>query len=280
MTTENRIFVHICSNIKAVVTKVPLNSVNINHSAGSIVAGTLQNSRNGRRSMRDLRLKVLIPHRYVAFLLAQHQSVKYEIYPLSPVSRHRLSLVKRKLLVLDLDETLIHSHHDAMLRPTVKPSTPPDFVLKVTIDKHPVRFFVHKRPHVDYFLDIVSQWYELVVFTASMEIYGAAVADKLDNGRGILRRRFYSFSMSARAPGTYTHRRRVCVPPTKDLCNYDAERGSNWIVAPDNAIPIKSWFSDPLDVALLNLLPVLDALRFTHDVRSVLSRNLHLHRLW
>lgn len=33
--------------------------------------------------------------------------------------------------------------------------------------------------------------YELVVFTASMEIYGAAVADKLDNNRGILRRRYY-----------------------------------------------------------------------------------------
>lgn len=48
----------------------------------------------------------------------------------------------------------------------------------------------------------------------------------------------------------------------------------------DNAIPIKSWFSDPTDIALLNLLPVLDALRFTADVRSVLSRNLHLHRLW
>lgn len=49
---------------------------------------------------------------------------------------------------------------------------------------------------------------------------------------------------------------------------------------PNNAIPIKSWFSDPMDVALLSLLPLLDALRFTNDVRSVLSRNLHLHRLW
>ena len=37
----------------------------------------------------------------------------------------------------------------------------------------------------------VSQWYDLVVFTASMEIYGAAVADKLDNRRGILSRRYY-----------------------------------------------------------------------------------------
>lgn len=65
-------------------------------------------------------------------------------------------MVRRKILVLDLDETLIHSHHDGVIRQTVKPGTPPDFVLKVTIDRHPVRFFVHKRPHVDFFLDIVS----------------------------------------------------------------------------------------------------------------------------
>lgn len=37
----------------------------------------------------------------------------------------------------------------------------------------------------------VSQWYDVVVFTASMEIYGAAVADELDAGRNILRRRYY-----------------------------------------------------------------------------------------
>ncbi|KDR22343.1 CTD nuclear envelope phosphatase 1 homolog isoform X1 [Zootermopsis nevadensis] len=210
--------------------------------------------------------------------VVQHQPVKYEIFPLSPLSRHRLSIVKRKVLVLDLDETLIHSHHDGVVRQTVKPGTPPDFVLKVTIDRHPVRFFVHKRPHVDFFLDIVSQWYELVVFTASMEIYGAAVADKLDNNRGILRRRYY---------------RQHCTPDlgsyTKDLSAICGDLTSIFILDnspgayrayPDNAIPIKSWFSDPMDTALLNLLPVLDALRFTQDVRSVLSRNLHLHRLW
>ncbi|XP_019881835.1 CTD nuclear envelope phosphatase 1 isoform X1 [Aethina tumida] len=209
--------------------------------------------------------------------IIQHQSVKYDLFPLSPLSRHRLSIVKRKVLVLDLDETLIHSHHDGVLRQTVRPGTPPDFVLKVNIERHPVRFFVHKRPHVDFFLDIVSQWYELVVFTASMEIYGAAVADRLDAGRGILQRRFY---------------RQHCTPDlgsyTKDLSAICNDLSSVFILDnspgayrayPDNAIPIKSWFSDPTDVALLNLLPVLDALRFTADVRSVLSRNLHLHRL-
>ena len=37
----------------------------------------------------------------------------------------------------------------------------------------------------------VSQWFELVVFTASMEIYGTAVADKLDANQGMLNRRYY-----------------------------------------------------------------------------------------
>lgn len=66
--------------------------------------------------------------------------------------------MKRKILVLDLDETLIHSHHNGVVRQMVKPGTPPDFVIKVTIEKHPVSFFVYKRPHVDYFLDVVSRF--------------------------------------------------------------------------------------------------------------------------
>ncbi|XP_014668346.1 PREDICTED: CTD nuclear envelope phosphatase 1-like [Priapulus caudatus] len=208
----------------------------------------------------------------------QHQTVRYELIPLSPMSKHRLSIVRRKVLVLDLDETLIHSYHDGVLRPTVKPGTPPDFVIKVIIDRHPVRFFVHKRPHVDFFLEIVSQWYDLVIFTASMEIYGAAVTDKLDNKRGILRRRYYRQHCTLEF-GSYT----------KDLSALHGDLSSIFILDnspaayrsfPDNAVPIKSWFYDPTDTALLNMLPVLDALRFVGDVRSVLSRNLHLHRLW
>ncbi|TGZ70671.1 hypothetical protein CRM22_003072 [Opisthorchis felineus] len=123
--------------------------------------------------------------------ITQYQSVKYDIVPLSPLSKYRLCTLRRKVMVLDLDETLIHSVHDGTLRPTVRPGTPPDFVLKVDIDHHPVRFSVHKRPHVDFFLNVISQWYELVIYTASLEIYGAGVTEHLDNGRRILQRRFY-----------------------------------------------------------------------------------------
>jgi len=221
--------------------------------------------------------------------IQQYQTVRYEMVPLSPLSKHRLNMVKRKVLVLDLDETLIHSHHDGVYRQTVTPGTPPDFVLKVTmakmspdgkvvIDKHPVRFFVHKRPHVDYFLEVVSKWYDLVVFTASMEIYGAAVADKLDSGRGMLKRRYYRQHCNLDF-GSYTKDLSAISDDLSNIFILDNSPGA-YRSYPDNAIPIKSWFSDTSDTALLNLLPMLDALRFVGDVRSVLSRNLHQHRLW
>ena len=82
---------------------------------------------------------------------------------------------------------------------------PADFTLNVVIDNHPVSFFVHKRPHVDYFLETVSKWFDLVVFTASMEVYGKgllfylfillfviqAVCDKLEENKVIFKRRLY-----------------------------------------------------------------------------------------
>lgn len=38
-----------------------------------------------------------------------------------------------------------------------------------------------------------------------------------------------------------------------------------------NGIPIEGWINDPYDECLLDLLPMLDSLRFTSDVRRVLG---------
>jgi CTD nuclear envelope phosphatase 1 len=100
--------------------------------------------------------------------LWQYTTLRYPTEDnLTELELERLASVKRKTLVLDLDETLIHSQHDGMGRQTVaRPGVPADFTLNVVIDNHPVSFFVHKRPHVDYFLETVSKWFDLVVFTA------------------------------------------------------------------------------------------------------------------
>ncbi|MFH4978374.1 hypothetical protein AB6A40_005083 [Gnathostoma spinigerum] len=210
--------------------------------------------------------------------IRKRQVVRYDCFPLSPLSAHRLSIVRKKILVLDLDETLIHSHHDGIIRPMVKPGTPPDFVLRVKIDRHPVRFFVHCRPHVDYFLSVVSQWFDLVIFTASMEVYGSSVADKLDNGKGILRRRYFRQDCTMDYGGYSKNLKVVHEDPTSVFI-LDNSPGA-YRNFPANAIPIPSWFSDPTDTCLLALLPFLDALRFVSDVRSILSRNRQLQQVW
>lgn len=88
----------------------------------------------------------------------------------------------QKTLVLDLDETLIHS--------TTKASRDYDTKIDVALDRSSCTFYVYKRPHVDYFLRQASRWYELVIFTASTAEYAAPVIDWLDPQR-LISRRYY-----------------------------------------------------------------------------------------
>lgn len=63
--------------------------------------------------------------------------------------------------MLDLDETLVHS--------TVRPAKiAADFTVEVYMNNIPVTFYVHKRPHVDAFLEAVSQWFVVCIWTASL----------------------------------------------------------------------------------------------------------------
>ena len=42
----------------------------------------------------------------------------------------------------------------------------------------------------------------------------------------------------------------------------------------DNAVPIEGWISDPTDNDLLNLIPLLEGLQYSIDVRALLSLRL------
>ena len=62
---------------------------------------------------------------------------------------------------------------------------------QVALDRHNVRFAVYKRPHVDVFLDICREWFNLVAFTASMESYGTLVVDALEQEGLMFARRYF-----------------------------------------------------------------------------------------
>ena len=75
-------------------------------------------------------------------------------------------------LVLDLDETLVHS--------SFRPVPNPDYIIPVEIDGKITDVYVLKRPWVDLFLTEMAKRYELVVFTASLAKYANPLMDKLD----------------------------------------------------------------------------------------------------
>lgn len=106
---------------------------------------------------------------------------------------------KKKVLVLDLDETLVHS--------TSKGSRHHDHLIEVLVDQHICLYYVYKRPYLDYFLEKVSEWYQIVIFTASMPAYADPVIDFLDSRLCVISKRFFrdvSFSYPCALLNCYT----------------------------------------------------------------------------
>jgi len=75
-------------------------------------------------------------------------------------------------LVLDLDETLVHC--------TVEQVDDAD--LTFPVDFHGMTYMVHVRlrPHLNQFLEAIADKFEVVVFTASQQVYADALLDLID----------------------------------------------------------------------------------------------------
>lgn len=104
----------------------------------------------------------------------------------------------QKTLILDLDETLIHSMSKGGRMSSghmVEVRLNTTYVAvggQASIGpQHPILYYVHKRPHCDEFLRRVSKWYNLVVFTASVQEYADPVIDWLEADRKYFSARYY-----------------------------------------------------------------------------------------
>lgn len=171
--------------------------------------------------------------------------------------------IGRKTLVLDLDETLIHS--------STNPVPEADFSFTLDCDGEDHSVYVHKRPGVDKFLAQLAKKFELVVYTASEASYANVVLDWLDP-TGLFAFRLFRDACTVREKGS-------SVQYIKDLSRLGRNLRSVAIVdnsptcysfQPSNGIPIKTWRGDPDDRELQDLLPILGALERTEDIPAVL----------
>lgn len=86
-------------------------------------------------------------------------------------------------LVLDLDETLVHS--------TLEHCEDADFTFTVFFNMREHTVYVKERPHLRTFLKKVAEMFEIVVFTASQSIYAEQLLDILDPDGKIISGRAY-----------------------------------------------------------------------------------------
>ncbi|KIY74304.1 NIF-domain-containing protein [Cylindrobasidium torrendii FP15055 ss-10] len=166
----------------------------------------------------------------------------------------------RKCLVLDLDETLVHS--------SFRPVPNADFVVPVEIDFNWHHFHVLKRPGVDRFLQQMGEHYEIVVYTASLSKYADPVLDQLDTTRAVTHRLFRESCYNHK--GNYVKDLSQLGRPISDTIILDNSPAS-YIFHPNNAVPVSSWFNDPHDVELIDLVPFLIDLKVVPDVQRILN---------
>jgi len=152
----------------------------------------------------------------------------------------------RKTLVLDLDETLVHS--------SFRPVPGPDFIISIELDGVTHRVYVQKRPGVDHFLEEMGAKFEVVVFTASLDKYANPVLDILDP-KGFIKIRLFR-EACVQHYGNYVKDLSLLGRKLEDTLIIDNSPFS-YMFQPDNAIPITSWFNDKTDRELYDLVPFL-----------------------
>lgn len=185
---------------------------------------------------------------------------------------------KKYLLVLDIDETLVHS--EPMItncQPTANANKHFDKTLRFdnpggSYDVYGIRF----RPYLNEFIQRMSKLYDLAVYTASTRDYADAVMDIFDPNRTIFSARLY---------------RENCLPVAgmniKNMVNFEGKD----VFIVDNliysyafhmaqGIPICAFVDDPMDVELQDLAEILENLPYYESMPALIQDLLGLDEFY
>ena len=187
-----------------------------------------------------------------------HESIIEMIKPKVPLQRKC-----KKLLVIDLDETLVCS---------LFINIGETFQFKIA--SHTV--YCKVRPHAYEVLTNLHKYYDIYVFTASVKEYADKVLDRFDKNNIIMGRLYRNncaisgqhFVKDLRVIGRDL---KSVVLVDNSICCLAAQ--------PDNGIPIKSYYGNNTDDELLKLQKFLIEIADDFDVRTRISETFMVRKL-
>ena len=174
----------------------------------------------------------------------------------------------KKTLVLDLDETLVHSVGGMENGEGGEPQH--DFIIQIpqsNNSSHDVHVMV--RPHVEEFLQRMSKRFELVIFTASISNYANPLLNIVDKMGYVPFRLFREHCTLINT--AFVKDLNLLGRDAKDIIILD-NNPTAYSLNHYNGFPIKSWFDDKNDDELLKICPILEFLSYVPDVREYIKK--------
>ena len=205
------------------------------------------------------------PHQSAFTPSNRSNKLKSEKLLLPPKSR---DLSNKKTLILDLDETLVHS--------SFTPFEKNDIVLDVDFEGVMYNIYVLVRPDAELFIKSVAKFFEVVIFTASISKYASPLLDILDKEKNIKYRLYRDHCTFIN--GIYIKDLKKCNRSLKDLIIVDNSPIA-YTFDSDNGLPIKTWIDDPDDKELMKLVPILEFLSKTKDVRKFIDEFVYNNKI-
>lgn len=167
-----------------------------------------------------------------------------------------------KILVLDLDETLIHS---SLQKPEYYDEDVP-----IRFENATFSVYVQKRPGLDEFLNSVSQIFDIYIFTASLESYAYPIIERI--WPGFPRDKIFTQKNCTLLNGKLVKELSIFGNDLSNLIIVD-DQSLSFSLSPHNGIKIEP-FTGQLDDSQLTgtLLPLLVECSYSSDVREPIRR--------
>jgi len=167
---------------------------------------------------------------------------------------------RKKTIIFDLDETLVHCNEN--------PDMPCDIVLKINFGNGlDLEAGINLRPYLRECLKELSQYYELMVFTASHESYANGVVDYIDPNHEFIQHRLSREQCFLTTDGLFIKDLRVIGNRNLEEILLVDNAAYSFGFQLGNGIPILPFYNDKNDQELLRLTEYLIGLKECQDIR-------------